>query len=58
MDRWNYARDEHPPYCTCVECIEDRKDGKGKSSRRSAYSGGGNFIERFVAWLKRFFGSR
>ena len=58
MDRWNYARDEHPPYCTCVECIEDRKDGKGKSSRRSVYSSGGNPIERFFAWLKRFFGSR
>ena len=55
MDRWNYARDEHPPYCTCVECIEDRKNGKSLRTRRSAYYGGGNIIERFIAWLKRFF---
>ena len=58
MDRWNYARDEHPPYCTCVECIEDRKNGKNPRSLRSAYFGGGNPIERFISWLKRFFGSR
>ncbi len=57
MDRWNYARDEHPPYCTCVECIEDRKNGKSPRSRRSAYSGG-NIIERFMARLKRFFSGR
>ena len=57
MDRWNYARDEHPPYCTCVECIEDRKNGKSRRSRRSAYNSG-NLIERSIAWLKRFFGGR
>ncbi len=53
MDRWNYARDEHPPYCTCVKCVEDRKDGKSPRSRRPAYSG--NPIERLIARLKRFF---
>ncbi len=58
MDRWNYARDEHPPYCTCVECIKDRKDGKGKRSHRPTYSSGGNPFTRFVDRLKRFFGSR
>ena len=57
MDRWNYARDEHPPYCTCVECVEDRKNGKSPRTRRSDYSSG-NFIERFIARLKRFFGGR
>ena len=57
MDRWNYARDEHPPYCTCVECIEDRKNGKNPRARRSAYSGG-NILERFIYRLKRFFGGR
>ena len=57
MDRWNYARDEHPPYCTCVECVEDRKNGKSPRTRRSDYSSG-NFIERFIARIKRFFGGR
>ena len=54
MDRWNYARDEHPPYCTCVKCVEDRKDGKNPRARKSARSG--NLIERLIARLKRFFG--
>ncbi len=56
MDRWQYAQDEHPPYCTCVECIEDRKKGRRRRSGSSSYSGSVNIFDRFVAWLKRFFG--
>ena len=56
MDRWQYAQDEHPPYCTCVECQKERKRGGGRRSGTNRYAGGGNPIERFLAWLKRFFG--
>ena len=56
MDRWQYARDEHPPYCTCVKCVEARKSGKSNRSRGTSYSSG-NPIERFTGWLKRLFGT-
>ena len=55
MDRWNYARDEHPPYCTCVECIDELKNDNKPTTRRPSYSNG-NIFERFIAWLKRMFG--
>ena len=54
MDRWQYARGEHPPYCTCVKCVEARKSGKFNRSGKAGFSGG-NPIERFTSWLKRLF---
>ena len=55
MDRWNYARDEHPAYCTCVECVEESKKGSNKRSGGSTYASGRNPIGQFFAWLKRLF---
>ena len=53
MDRWQYARDEHPAYCTCVECVEDSKKGGRRKSRRSANAGRGSLIDLITAWFKR-----
>ncbi len=53
MDRWQYARDEHPAYCTCVECVEDSKKGGRRKSRRSSNARRESFIDLITAWLKR-----
>ncbi len=56
MDRWQYAKDEHPPYCTCVKCVDARERGETNRSRTSPYANS-NLFERFIAWLKRIFSS-
>ena len=54
MDRWQYAKDEHPPYCTCVKCV-DAKD-RGKASRTRTFRRSfGNLFERITSRLRRFF---
>ena len=58
MDRWNYARDEHPAYCTCVECIEDNNKGGRKRSRRSVPSVPSSLIGLITSWIKRLIRGR
>lgn len=58
MDRWQYARDEHPAYCTCVECVEDNKKGRRKRSRRSFAAGRGSILDLITSWFKRLFRGR
>ena len=58
MDRWQYARDEHPAYCTCVECIEDNKKGGRKRSRRSVSSVPSSLIGLIMSWIKRIIRGR
>lgn len=58
MDRWNYARDEHPAYCTCVECVEDNKKGGRKLPRRPLHGGRGSILDLISSWIKRLFRGR
>ena len=58
MDRWQYARDEHPAYCTCVECVEDNNKSGRRRSRRSANIRRGSLIDLITSWFKRLFRGR
>ena len=58
MDRWQYARDEHPAYCTCVKCVEANKEGGRKRSRKSAVSTPGSIWGLVVTWFKRLLRGR
>ena len=58
MDRWNYAREEHPAYCTCVECVEDNKKGGRRGSRRPAILGRGSIFDLITSWFKRLLRGR
>ena len=53
MDRWRYAQDDHPAYCTCVKCVDERSSASSK--RRSPYRSARNPIERVIAWFRNIF---
>jgi len=49
MDRWQYANDEHPPYCSCAKCVEEKKrKAAAEQSRNTAFSGLLARIKRFI----------
>lgn len=54
MDRWQYAKDEHPAYCTCVKCVDAKERGEAKRTR-TARRAFGNLFERIISRLRRFF---
>ncbi|MEG3581740.1 MAG: hypothetical protein VX359_02070 [Chloroflexota bacterium] len=35
MDERSYRREEHPPYCTCVKCSDDKEKSFSKKIKKT-----------------------